>query len=51
MVKCPYCKNDCPRPILPGWYRCEWCDNHFLTHPKKEAKEDVMALRRQQQQI
>ena len=31
MVKCPYCKNDCPRPILPGWYRCEWCDNHFLT--------------------
>jgi CRISPR/Cas system-associated protein Cas10 (large subunit of type III CRISPR-Cas system) len=35
-MKCPYCGNDCPRPILPGWYRCDWCDNHFLTKDSKK---------------
>jgi len=45
MVRCPYCGDECPRPVLPE------CDQHFLLTPsKKGAKHHVMALRRQQQQ-
>jgi ribosomal protein L37AE/L43A len=28
---CPCCGAKSPRPILPGWHRCEWCDTQFLT--------------------
>lgn len=28
---CPCCGEKSPRPILPGWHRCEWCDTQFLT--------------------